>query len=382
MTKNSIEIMVIAGEQSGDIHGGNLCREIRELSPGMTLFGMGGDSMEEAGVELVQRIGRTGVVGLWEVFKDIGRYRKIFNRLVSEMEERRPAAVILIDYPGFNIRFARCAHQRGVRVIYYISPQLWAWGRWRVKKIKRFVDKMVVIFPFEKDFYADYGIDAAFVGHPLVGTLDRGLTKEGCRKLLGITASPVIGLLPGSRKSEIEKILPILLGTAGILRERLPGAVFLIPVASPDLLPLIEEIVRSSPVEIRLLEGSSQEILAASDLLILASGTVTLEAAVFKTPMILVYKLSFFSWISGRILLTIPFIGLVNIVGGKKIIPEFIQYQARPDLVARAALEILENPEIREEMIRKFAVVSDRLGRPGTSQRAARVILDSINPDL
>lgn len=379
MTHNNINIMVLAGEQSGDIHGGNLCREIRELSPGVTLFGMGGDSMEEAGVELVQRIGRTGVVGFWEVFKDIGQYRKIFNRLVSVMEERRPDAVILIDYPGFNIRFARRAHQQGVRVIYYISPQLWAWGRWRVKKIKRFVDKMVVIFPFEKDFYAAYGINVAFVGHPLVGTLDRGLTKEGCRKLLGITDSPVIGLLPGSRHSEVEKILPFLLETAGLLRERLPGAVFLLPVASPQLRPLIEESVRSTSVEIRLLEGSNQEILVASDLLILASGTVTLEAAVFATPMIIVYKVSFFSWISARILLTIPFIGLVNIVAGKLVVPEFIQYQARPDRVARAALEILDRTEAREEMIRELAVVSERLGRPGASRRAARVVLDTIN---
>ena len=376
-----VKIMVLAGEPSGDIHGSHLCRELRDLYPGVNIFGMGGEEMEKSGVELVQRIGRTGVVGFWEVFKDIGRYRKIFKRLVAIMEERSPDAVILIDYPGFNIRFARRAHNQGIKVIYYISPQLWAWGRWRVKKIRRSVDKMVVIFPFEKDFYANYGVDAVFVGHPLVGNLNLSLGKEECRRRLGIEGSPVIGLLPGSRKSEVEKILPVLLKTAGILREHLSEAVLLLPVASPALRPLVEEIVRLSPVEINLLEERGQEILAASDLLILASGTVTLEAAVFATPMIIVYRLNFFSWISARLLVTLPYIGLVNIVAGKKIVPEFIQYQARPARIARVALKILGRPEIREEMIRELALASEKLGKPGAGRRAAREILQIIIPD-
>jgi len=191
----------------------------------------------------------------------------------------------------------------------------------------------------------------------------------------------VIGLLPGSRKSEVEKILPVLLKTAGILREHLSEAVLLLPVASPALRPLVEEIVRLSPVEINLLEERGQEILAASDLLILASGTVTLEAAVFATPMIIVYRLNFFSWISARLLVTLPYIGLVNIVAGKKIVPEFIQYQARPARIARVALKILGRPEIREEMIRELALASEKLGKPGAGRRAAREILQIIIPD-
>ncbi len=371
--------MVVAGETSGDIHGAHLCREIRELAPGIKLFGMGGSRMANAGVELIQRIGKTGVVGFWEVYKDIGRYRRIFKHLVAIMEKRRPAAVVLIDYPGFNIRFAREAHRRGVKVIYYISPQLWAWGRWRVKKIRRFVDRMLVIFPFEKDFYGAHGIAAEFVGHPLVGTLDRSLDKEICRKRLGVEGSPVIGLLPGSRKLEIEKILPLLLETARLLRNRFPTAVFLLPIASPELRPAIEEIIRGIPVELELLEESGQEVLPASDLLIMASGTVTLEAAVFHTPMIVVYRLSFFSWFFARMLIKIPFIGLVNIVGGEKIAPEFIQYQARPDRIAREAVEILTRPEIREKMIRKLAAVSEKLGEPGSFRRAARAVLEAVD---
>ncbi|HDL64238.1 MAG TPA: lipid-A-disaccharide synthase [Proteobacteria bacterium] len=378
MTADNTNIMILAGEPSGDIHGGHLCRELKKLDPGLQLFGMGGPEMENAGFEVVHRIGDTGVVGLWEVYKEIGKYWKIFKKMVAVMEERRPDAVILIDYPGFNIRFARKAHQLGIKVYYYISPQLWAWGQWRIKKIRRYVDMMLVIFPFEKEFYNSHGIEAEFVGHPLIGTLNPNLKKEDCRKQLGITSSPVIGLLPGSRKGEIEKILPLLLETAGILRDHLPEAEFLLPIASAELRPVVDDLMKSAPVEIKVVEENSQNIIVSSDLLILASGTVTLEAAVFLRPMIIVYKISFFSWIMGKLLIKIPFIGLVNIVSGKKIVQEFIQYQARPEAVARAGLEILTQPGIRDRMIRELKGVKEKLGLPGAAARAASVITNSL----
>jgi len=378
MTADNANIMILAGEPSGDIHGGHLCRELKNISPGIQLFGMGGPKMEEAGFEVVHRIGDTGVVGFWEVYKELGKYWKIFKKMVAVMEERRPDAVILIDYPGFNIRFARKAHQLGIKVYYYISPQLWAWGQWRIKKIRRYVDKMLVIFPFEKEFYNSHGIEAEFIGHPLIGTLNLDLSKEECQKHLGITSSPVIGLLPGSRRGEIEKILPILIETAKILQEKIPEAKFILPIASIELRPLIEDKLKQTSVKIRTREGSGKEIIVASDLLILASGTVTLEASVYLTPMIIVYKISFFSWLMGKILIKIPFIGLVNIVRGQKIIPEFIQYQARPEAVAQAGLEILTQPKIRERMIGELKIVRDKLGRPGAATRAAAVITNSL----
>jgi len=378
MTADNANIMILAGEPSGDIHGGHLCRELKNISPGIQLFGMGGPKMEEAGFEVVHRIGDTGVVGFWEVYKELGKYWKIFKKMVAVMEERRPDAVILIDYPGFNIRFARKAHQLGIKVYYYISPQLWAWGQWRIKKIRRYVDKMLVIFPFEKEFYNSHGIEAEFIGHPLIGTLNLDLSKEECQKHLGITSSPMIGLLPGSRRGEIEKILPILIETAKILQEKIPEAKFILPIASIELRPLIEDQLKQTSVKIRTREGSGKEIIVASDLLILASGTVTLEASVYLTPMIIVYKISFFSWLMGKILIKIPFIGLVNIVRGQKIIPEFIQYQARPEAVAQAGLEILTQPEIRERMIGELKIVRDKLGRPGAATRAAAVITNSL----
>jgi len=378
MTADNANIMILAGEPSGDIHGGHLCRELKNISPGIQLFGMGGPKMEEAGFEVVHRIGDTGVVGFWEVYKELGKYWKIFKKMVAVMEERRPDAVILIDYPGFNIRFARKAHQLGIKVYYYISPQLWAWGQWRIKKIRRYVDKMLVIFPFEKEFYNSHGIEAEFIGHPLIGTLNLDLSKEECQKHLGITSSPVIGLLPGSRRGEIKKILPILIETAKILQEKIPEAKFILPIASIELRPLIEDQLKQTSVKIRTREGSGKEIIVASDLLILASGTVTLEASVYLTPMIIVYKISFFSWLMGKILIKIPFIGLVNIVRGQKIIPEFIQYQARPEAVAQAGLEILTQPKIRERMIGELKIVRDKLGRPGAATRAAAVITNSL----
>ena len=378
MTADNANIMILAGEPSGDIHGGHLCRELKNISPGIQLFGMGGPKMEEAGFEVVHRIGDTGVVGFWEVYKELGKYWKIFKKMVAVMEERRPDAVILIDYPGFNIRFARKAHQLGIKVYYYISPQLWAWGQWRIKKIRRYVDKMLVIFPFEKEFYNSHGIEAELIGHPLIGTLNLDLSKEECQKHLGITSSPVIGLLPGSRRGEIEKIMPILIETAKILQEKIPEAKFILPIASIELRPLIEDQLKQTSVKIRTREGSGKEIIVASDLLILASGTVTLEASVYLTPMIIVYKISFFSWLMGKILIKIPFIGLVNIVRGQKIIPEFIQYQAQPEAVAQAGLEILTQPEIRERMIGELKIVRDKLGRPGAATRAAAVITNSL----
>ncbi len=377
MTADNTNIMILAGEPSGDIHGGHLCREIKNLSPGIRLFGMGGPEMEDAGVELVYRIGNTGVMGFWEVYKEIGKYWKIFKNMVAVMEERRPDAVILIDYPGFNIRFAKKAHRLGIKVYYYISPQLWAWGQWRIKKIRRSVDKMLVIFPFEKEFYNSHGIEAEFVGHPLIGTLNPDLSKDDCRKQLGITTSPVIGLLPGSRKGEIEKILPILIKTAEIIREKLPESDFILPIASTEMRPLIEDQLKHTPVKIKTREGRGEEIIAASDLLILASGTVTLEASLFLTPMIIVYRISFLSWIMGKILLKIPYIGLVNIVRGEKIVPEFIQYQAQPEKIAQTGLDIITQPGIRERMIGELKIVRDKLGRPGAAARAASIITNS-----
>jgi len=372
-----LSLMIIAGETSGDIHGGKLCHQILRMNPGAKLFGMGGSRMAEAGVELFHEIGHTGVVGFWEVYKDIGRYRRIFKNLVALLEEKKPDAVVLIDYPGFNIRFARQAHRRGFRVIYYISPQVWAWGKRRIKKLERFVDRMVVIFEFEKIFYRPYRLKVDFVGHPLVDSLTSDLDSDEIRKRFGLEEGPIIGLLPGSRKSEMQKVLPILIRTAREISKQRPETSFLLPLASPELRPLAEKELEAESTPIRILEGQVQPVLAVADLAIMASGTVTLEGAAFSTPMIIVYKLSIFSWIIARLLIKIPYIGLVNVIAGRRIIPEFLQFKARPEQIAREALMILSRPEIRRTMIGHLERVREKLGRPGASARAARAVLNA-----
>lgn len=381
MTERKLNLMIIAGEASGDLHGAALCRELAELRPGLSIYGMGGEKMKDAGVELIQKIERTGVVGFWEVYKDLGRYRRIFNRMVAELERRRPDGVVLIDYPGFNIRFARQAHQRGIKVIYYISPQVWAWGKGRVKKLEKFVDKMLVIFEFEKEFYRSSSLPVEFVGHPLADNLPVELSRDSAREKLKLNNQPLIGLLPGSRTSELKNILPLLVATAKRIRDELPGAEFIIPLNSPSLEKTVRPYLSRLSFPIRLEIGRSREVLSAADLVIAASGTVTLEAAASATPLIVVYKLSFFTWILARVLIKVPYISLVNLVGGGEIVPEYLQYQATPPRVARCALRLLSHPEEREEMIKRFSDVCRKLGPPGAARRSAAAVLATLNPD-
>jgi len=374
----SVSLMVLAGESSGDVHGGRLCRCLRERAPGLRFFGMGGEEMAAAKVELIHRITPAAVIGFWEAFKSLGRYRRIFRRLIGEMERRRPAAVILIDYPGFNLRFARAAHRRGIKVIYYITPQVWAWGRGRIKSLRRYVDKPLVVFQFEKEFFRSHGLEADFVGHPVLDGIKRDLTPEISRRALGVRGEPVIGLLPGSRQSEINRLLPLLLRSAAIIRRSHPGADFVLPLASAELKPSVDAILAELQVPVQVVNGRSQEVLAASDLVIAASGTVTLEAAFFLTPVIVVYKLSILSWLIARALIKIPYIGLINIILGRQAVPEFVQFRARPGLVAAAAEKFLSEGKERSEIKESLETARRSLGGPGATERAARIILEAI----
>ncbi len=381
LTKKNIKLMIIAGEASGDLHGGDLCRELIKLQPGLSLFGMGGEKMKDAGVELIQEISRTGVVGFWEVYKDLGHYRRIFKKMVAELDNHRPDGVILIDYPGFNIRFARQAHRRGIKVIYYISPQVWAWGAGRVRKLEQSVDKMLVIFDFEKEFYRDSSLPVEFVGHPLVDNFPADLSRGSASPGLKAKDRPWIGLLPGSRATELEKLLPLLVKTAALIRQELPTAEFVLPLASPSLEKIVLPYLSGLSFPIHLRIGRSREVLAAADLVIAASGTVTLEAAAAATPLIVVYKISLFSWLLARFLIKVPYISLVNLVGGEEIVPEYLQFQATPPRVARRVLRLFSHPEEREEMIKRLMEVRRKLGPPGAARRAAAAVLATLNPD-
>ncbi len=370
--------MIVAGEPSGDLHGASLCRELLRLSPGLKIFGMGGERMAAEGVEIVQGIGETGVVGFWEAFKGMKRFRAIFRRLLALLAARRPAAVILIDYPGFNLRFARAARERGVRVIYYISPQVWAWGKGRVKTIRECVNDLLVIFDFEREFFRREGVAARFVGHPLLDALPALPGQEEARRELGLSGSPVIALLPGSRPGEIARHLPLLLRSGELVRRRFPAAAFAVSVASADLLPTVQSFLSRAGLPASAIVGRNPALLAAADLALAVSGTATLEAAVIGTPMIIVYRLAFFSWLIARFLITIPYVGLANVVYGGKIVPEFVQFAARPGPIARRATALLADARLRGEMSSRLAEVRQKLGGPGASTRAARAVLDAL----
>lgn len=373
----SHSLFILAGEASGDLHGAALARALRERQPDIALAGMGGPSMREAGVEVIHDVTPLAAVGITEVLGVLRRINAVFNDMVAELECRRPDAVVLIDYPAFNLRFARWAHRRGVRVVYYICPQVWAWHTSRVKLLRRYTHKRLVILPFEPAFYARYGVEATFVGHPLIDSLapyrhSRRFTEE-----LGLKRdSFILGILPGSRNNEIQRLLPAMLGAAERIAAEL-GNVTLATAPAPSVAP---EEYNSWPARtrlpLRLLPGRTYELMAASDLLLIASGTATLEAGIIGTPMIVTYKLApftaFLAWLLVR---GVRHISLANLVAGREIVPELLQRSATPETIARTALDLIRGGRLPLMAQELAAEVRPRLGPPGAPARAAGEIL-------
>ena len=373
-------ILIIAGEVSGDHHGERLVRQLSLLQPELHFVGIGGTSMRDAGVELLHTIDELAVLGLVEVIRHYPAIRTVFYDCVRYAREHRPDAVILIDYPGFNIRFAKQMKKLGIPVIYYISPQVWAWGRHRRKTIAQRVDKMLVFFDFEKDFYADTGLDVTFVGHPLVESVEPELDKETFFAKNGITYDkPLVGLLPGSRKNEILNILPVMIEGAYILSQKRPDIQFVLPIGPAVPKDKIDEILqtthRDKIKQLRLAYAQVHETMAYSDMVMIASGTATLETACFATPMAIIYKLNFITYLLGRMLIRIPYIGLVNVVARKKIIPEFIQHEACPVKIAECVLEHLNDKQLMQTTRQELKQIRQKLGEPGAVRRAAEAIV-------
>lgn len=367
------KVFIVAGESSGDRHGARLVEELRKLGD-FDIHGVGGVKMKEQGVDLLADITGIAVIGSIEVLKNYRRYRRVFDAVLEFVARERPAAVILIDFPGFNIRLAKQIKKRGlpVKVVYYISPQVWAWGARRKKTIARTVDKMVVILPFEVDVYRDAGLDVEFVGHPLLDSPGGGTTRESFRKELGISGGFTIGLLPGSRETEAKKLLPVMLGAARMIGGRVGPVHYVLPEKLG--LDARTEDALLSCAGVELLRSDPHKIMSGSDIVVVASGTATLESAIFGTPMVIVYKVSLITALLARILIRISCIGLVNIVAGRKIVPELLQFRARPALVADTVVSILEDREGYERMRAELARVGEALGEPGASRRAAGIV--------
>lgn len=366
--------MMVAGEASGDLHGSNLVRAIRQTIDSVWFCGIGGQAMNHAGVSIYLDASEISVIGISEVFTKISGILKGLRIARNILKHLNPDLLILIDFPDFNFLVARMAKRYQIPVLYYISPQIWAWRTGRVKQIKKLVNHMAVILPFEANFYQKHNIPVTYVGHPILDT------RLGSIELStnNITSPPVIGLLPGSRYGEVSRHLPIMLQTATILKERIKDVSFLISKASSIDEEFIQAIIKSSLVSSNLayeiISIGASSVFEKSTLAIAASGTVTLEGAIIGTPMIVIYKVSNVSYHIGKALIRVKHICLANLIAGKAVVPELIQENANPKRISEIALDLLNHPHKMEQLKEEFKIVRQLLGKPGASKRTAELV--------
>ncbi len=379
MENNIKKILIVTGETSGDHHGAKVIKELKELYPAVSISGIGGEELKKTGTKLLYHSRNLSVVGIIEVLSRAPHILKAFKAVKKQLNTSPPDLLILIDYPDFNLRIAKMAHKRNVRVLYYISPQIWAWRKGRAKKIARIVDKMAVIFPFETKFYQEVGLPVHFVGHPL---MDRDSGQKKTSKELTFLnqnkSKPVIGLLPGSRKGEIKTLLPVMLKAADIIKKDIPSSRFIIPLAPGIERDYLDSLLAQSKLDLIVSKDCFYETLEACDMAIVASGTATLETAVMEKPMVIIYKVSLLTYLIGRMLIRVPFIGLANLVAGKKIVPELIQNDANPEKIAAETTAILKDRHRLEEIKIELASVKKALGEKGASKKVALLAYEMI----
>jgi lipid-A-disaccharide synthase len=383
----SFRLMVVAGEESGDAHAASLVRRMRERAPGASFefFGSTGKAMREAGVESVVREDDLAITGLVEIARALPRFLSAYRSLKRAALSRKPDAVVLVDWPDFNLALARALHRQGLRVIYYISPQLWAWRSHRVRQVRRDVDLMLTILPFEREWYEARGVERVeFVGHPFAGAFAPRLTREEFRARQRLDASgPVVALLPGSRRKEFERILPFMLDAAALVLDKLPSARFVVALASRRTRDEAERVISSHPSSerlaprIRVVQDEAREALASSDAAAVCSGTATLEAAVTGTPLVVVYKESALNWHTLGRLINVEHYGLVNLVAGERVAPELMQDDFTGATLARELLALLD-PERNARVRSRLRETTARLGEGGASMRAADAVLRAL----
>lgn len=366
-------LFISVGEPSGDMHGGYLLRELKYRQPDLKVNAIGGDRMAAAGARILYHIRETSFMGFAEVVKHIPFILRLWRNVLRSIRSDRPDAIVLIDYPGFNLRLARAADCWGIPVIYYISPQVWAWHQKRVDKIRKYVREVICILPFEPEWFRQQGIKANFVGHPLLDQIraeDLGdLQVDTIRE----DTYPVVGLFPGSRRQEVERHLPVMLAAVRLLREDFPGIRVLVGLA-PGFDPA--NLSRNFAEDwVWFVRDQNHQIMQRADFLIVSSGTASLEATIIHTPLVVIYKLSALSYWLGRRMIKVPFIAIANLIAGRQGIPELIQSEATAQNIYQEACEILLDPSSRRTMIRFQEKVTAQLGAPGASRRAADIIL-------
>ena len=368
-----MKLAIVAGEASGDLHASEVVRELKQLDPTLQTFGIGGDLLAAEGMQVLHHAKEMGIVGLFNVIRHLGMFRRILNEMTETIAREKPDAVMLVDYPDFNLRLARRCKAMGLRVIYYISPQVWAWRRGRVRQIAKVVDRMLVIFPFEEDFYRQHNVPVTYVGHPLIDEL-RGAPPPGAAPRRA--AALHLALLPGSRRHEVRALLPPMLDAVSILKNERDLDAFIIQaptIASAELLA----VMRDAQAFVRIVPHDRGEALGAADIALSSSGTATLECAILGVPVVVMYRLSSTThWLAQR-LVKLSHFSLVNIVAGKNVVPELLQHDVNGERIAREVRKLLE-PAERRRVIGELAAVTHKLGQPGASRRAAEAIMSTV----
>ena len=374
-------LLVVTGEVSGDMHAGAVIAALRRDLPGVEVFGIGGEALEAAGVELVRHIRDMTVFGPFAALARYPHFRRVFREMAGLLDARRPDAALLVDYGGFNLRFAGEVKRRGIPVLYYISPQVWASRKGRIHTMAAAADRLMVIFPFEPEVYAGTGLRVDYVGHPLVDAAEAA--RRAPPADLPWPGDPRIALLPGSRVQEVQQILPVLAETARRIERSHPRCGFLVAAPNRDIADQVRAMLSAPaplPARWEIVTGNTRQVLRQARAAVVASGTATLEAALMRCPMVVVYKTSALFYALARRIVQVPHIGMVNLIAGRPVCPEFIQQAAQPEPIAAAVLPLLEDSAARAEMLAHLDRVIERLGAGGAADRVAAILRETLDP--
>lgn len=371
------KIMISVGEASGDLHGASLTKALKQLEPDIAVFGMGGQAMRDAGVDIVYDIADINVMGFVEVIKNLPRLFRLKDSLVALLAAEKPDVLVVIDYPDFNMRLAKAAKKQGIPVVYYISPQVWIWRKGRAKDIAAMTEQVAAIFPFEAEVYREAGAKVTFVGHPLLDIVKPVWDKETAyRQFAADPERPVVLLMPGSRKQEVDQLLDIMLSAAEKIRRVMPDCQFFLPAATTISREMLQNKLDKYTLPVQITVGNTYDLMQIANLAIAASGTATLETALMKVPTIVVYKTSPITYFIGRQLIKIPYVSLPNIIAGRQIVPELLQETANAGRVADEALRILSDWDIYSRTIEDLTAMRQTLGSGGAVRRTAELILE------
>lgn len=371
-------VFIICGEASGDLNAGKLAQSLLEIDPKLKISGVGGTHLRNAGANIYYDIKDLSVIGLFDVFIKLPKFFALKRLILEKVAEEKPDVIILVDFSGFNLRFAKAINKK-IPVIYYVSPQVWASREGRIKTIKRYIDKMIVLFKFEEEFYKNHGISVDFTGHPLLDIVKPTTVKKDFLSNHGLSESKTtIALLPGSRRQEIKNILPIMLKASFLIAKELSNVQFVIAKSTQVDSRLYQRLINGLGLNIKVVEGKTYDCLNIADFALVASGTATLETAIMEKPFCVIYKMSLLNYLLYRPQVKLPYIGMVNIVAGKKIIPEFIQFKAVPKKIAECVSQTLNNPSEITRVKNGLAQVKASLGEKGASFRAAKIIIDNL----